>query len=168
MNRSYPPTPALAGEPSLGQKLQGAAVWARDTLDQGGRPLWLATMIAAFVIAPPVGFAILFYMLWSKRMFSSCRTRRHDFEDRREERRARWAEARWGERRPGRPASSGNAAFDAYREETLRRLEDEHEQFMGFLGRLREARDKAEFDQFMAERAKPAASPDQPDEPARA
>ena len=48
--------------------------------------------------------------------------------------------------------STGNAAFDSYREETLRRLEEEAEEFQTFLERLRKARDKAEFDQFMAER----------------
>ncbi len=48
--------------------------------------------------------------------------------------------------------SSGNRAFDEYRQETLRRLEDEQKEFHDFLGRLRMARDKAEFDQFMADR----------------
>lgn len=50
------------------------------------------------------------------------------------------------------PASTGNTAFDAYRDETLKRLEDEHQEFNAFLQRLREARDKAEFDQFMDQR----------------
>ena len=55
---------------------------------------------------------------------------------------------------PGyRPAGpSGNWAFDEYRAETLRRLEDEQREFLAFLERLRHAKDKAEFDQFMAER----------------
>jgi hypothetical protein len=48
--------------------------------------------------------------------------------------------------------SSGNHAFDEYRTETLRRLEDEQREFIEFLERLRHAKDKAEFDQFMAER----------------
>jgi len=52
----------------------------------------------------------------------------------------------------GNPPSSGNRAFDEYRAETLRRLEDEQREFREFLDRLRHARDKAEFDQFMAER----------------
>jgi hypothetical protein len=39
-----------------------------------------------------------------------------------------------------------------YREETLRRLEEEQREFLEFLDRLRHAKDKAEFDQFMAER----------------
>jgi hypothetical protein len=48
--------------------------------------------------------------------------------------------------------SSGNRAFDEYRAETLRRLEEEQHEFKEFLNRLRHAKDKAEFDQFMAER----------------
>ena len=47
---------------------------------------------------------------------------------------------------------SGNRAFDEYRAETLRRLEEEQREFRDFLERLRMAKDKAEFDQFMAER----------------
>ena len=49
-------------------------------------------------------------------------------------------------------SASGNQAFDDYRAETLRRLEDEQREFQEFLVRLRKARDKQEFDQFMAER----------------
>jgi hypothetical protein len=52
----------------------------------------------------------------------------------------------------GRTASSGNAAFDEYRAETLRRLEEEQKEFREYLERLRKARDKEEFDRFMADR----------------
>jgi hypothetical protein len=52
----------------------------------------------------------------------------------------------------GGPPSSGNRAFDDYRAETLKRLEDEQREFREFLDRLRFAKDKTEFDQFMAER----------------
>lgn len=52
-------------------------------------------------------------------------------------------------RHNGFSAQTGNSAFDAYREETLKRLEDEHSEFLDFLKKLREAKDKAEFDQFM-------------------
>ena len=45
-----------------------------------------------------------------------------------------------------------NRAFDDYRAETLRRLEDEQREFKEFLKRLRVARDRAEFDQFMNDR----------------
>jgi len=51
-----------------------------------------------------------------------------------------------------RGAASGNQAFDDYRANTLRRLEDEQREFQAFLRRLSQARDKAEFDEFMAGR----------------
>jgi hypothetical protein len=49
------------------------------------------------------------------------------------------------------PPTSGNQAFDEYRVATLRRLEDEQREFWEFLSRLRMAKDKVEFDQFMAD-----------------
>lgn len=49
--------------------------------------------------------------------------------------------------------SSGNASFDAYRTAMIERLEEEQHTFEAFLGRLREAKDKTEFDQFMDQRA---------------
>lgn len=63
------------------------------------------------------------------------------------------AAERWGGGRSRR--ASGNSAFDEYRAEALRRLEEEQREFMEFLDRLRHARDKTEFDQFMAERGRP-------------
>jgi Protein of unknown function (DUF2852) len=48
--------------------------------------------------------------------------------------------------------TSGNRTFDEYRTKTLRRLEQEQRDFQDFLARLRMAKDKAEFDQFMASR----------------
>ena len=59
--------------------------------------------------------------------------------------------------------SSGNRAFDEYRQETLRRLEEEQQEFKDFLGRLRHAKDKEEFDAFMSQhRARPATPPNDP------
>lgn len=49
--------------------------------------------------------------------------------------------------------SSGNTSFDAYRRDTLARLEQEQDKFDDFLERLRAAKDKVEFDQFMDDRA---------------
>jgi hypothetical protein len=64
---------------------------------------------------------------------------------------------RWGR------SSTGNRAFDDYRTETLKRLEDEQREFKEFLERLRFAKDRQEFDQFMAERRnRPADPPPQP------
>jgi hypothetical protein len=62
----------------------------------------------------------------------------------------------------GEPRSSGNHAFDEYRAETLKRLEDEQREFHEFLDRLRFAKDKTEFDQFMAERRNRPVEPSPP------
>ena len=122
-------------------------------LDERGKGAWIAAMVLGFIFVWPVGLALLAYMIWSKRMFSgNCATRR----DRHAHRSAYRAMSR----------SSGNSAFDAYRTETLRRLEDEQRQFEDFLQRLREAKDKAEFDQFMDDRAKRRDEGDTDEQPA--
>ncbi len=117
----------------------GPMVWLRRAeawLDARGRGAWIAAMIAGFVLVWPAGLALLAYMIWSKRMFS------------------RNTPVRAMSRPFGGSVmqSSGNRAFDAYKEETLRRLQEEQDSFSDFLGRLRDAKDKAEFDQFMADR----------------
>jgi hypothetical protein len=53
----------------------------------------------------------------------------------------------------------GQSAFEDYRAETLRRLNNEQQEFQAFLGRLRTAKDRAEFEQFMAERRTGTSSP---------
>ena len=61
------------------------------------------------------------------------------------------------------PPTSGNRAFDEYRVETLKRLEEEQTEFRDFLDRLRHAKDKEEFDQFMAQhKQRPTPPNDQP------
>lgn len=142
-------------------------------LDDMGRPAWIATMIVSFVLFWPVGLAILAFMIWSGRM--SCthnaywssdmreemkgqrEVMRNEWRARREEWRAmkrRWKEERRGRWHFGGPVQqpSGNSAFDDYKAETLRRLEEEQAEFQDFLDNLRKARDKAEFDQFMSDR----------------
>ena len=60
------------------------------------------------------------------------------------------------------PPSSGNRAFDEYRMETLRRLEEEQQEFKDFLSRLRHAKDKEEFDAFMAQHRQRPTPPNEP------
>jgi len=120
------------------------------TLDDYGRPAWIAVMVLGFILFWPLGLAILAYMIWSGRMgcgrhgeMSRWQRRMAEGWDRNKE--------RWGREMRG-AYSSGNRAFDDYREETLARLEEEQREFRTFLERLRKAKDKQEFDQFMAER----------------
>ena len=123
---------------------------AENWLDDKGKGAWIAAMVLGFIFFWPVGLALLAYMIWGKRMFGkncNSRTRNH---------RAAWAMH----------APSGNSVFDAYKAETLKRLEDEQQAFSDFLRRLREAKDKSEFDQFMADRERQRASEARPFEPA--
>jgi hypothetical protein len=112
-------------------------------LDQWGPGAWIALMVLGFVIWWPLGFGTLAYLAWSGRM--GC-WKRGDVSRGRDHDAMRGAVNWW------QPRSSGNHAFDEYRAETLRRLEEEQKEFREFLDRLRFAKDKTEFDQFMAER----------------
>ncbi|MGM0583173.1 MAG: DUF2852 domain-containing protein [Pseudomonadota bacterium] len=113
-------------------------LWTRgvETLDRGGKPAWIAATVVLFIFAWPLGLALLAYMIWSGRMGRNCSSRR--------------ARSHAG------LEPTGNHAFDAYKEETLRRLEEEQVAFQDFMERLRRAKDQAEFDQFMDERRRPA------------
>src|SRR5437868_4747898 len=112
-------------------------------LDEWGQPAWIMLLIATFFINWMVGLAVLAFLIWSGRM--GCRKWRgmHHWHSGG----ASADHGTWWH-----PRSSGNTAFDEYRTETLRRLEEEEKEFRDFLTRLRAAKDKAEFDQFMAER----------------
>ena len=126
-------------------------------LDDFGRPAWIALMVVGFIVFWPIGLAILAYIIWSGRM--GC-GRRHQ--------RGEWREHMFKEKfgkwmGPSGPQySTGNRAFDEYRADTIRRLEDEAKDFQGFLDRLRMAKDKAEFDQFMTDRRNNPPPPEAP------
>ena len=72
----------------------------------------------------------------------------------------RTASAWSNEVRTGFGGSSGNRAFDEYRDATLKRLEEEQREFRDFLDNLRHAKDRAEFDQFMSSRKNGTSGPD--------
>jgi hypothetical protein len=119
-------------------------------LDELGRPAWILLMILGFMVWWPVGLMVLAFIIGRGRMgcgYPGDRWQRkmERLQDKMERLHGRgdW----WGCH-----SSSGNRAFDEYRTDTLKRLEDEQREFRDFLARLRQAKDKAEFDQFMAER----------------
>lgn len=134
-------------------------------LDEYGRGAWIALTILAFWAFWPLGLAVFAFMMFSGRL--RCGPAPQGA--------GRWYNAPGGENRKGGcnwggfggwqrgPAPSGNRAFDEYRAETLRRLEDEQKEFVDYLERLRRARDKEEFDQFMAERRRRSEGPSVPD-----
>jgi len=123
-----------------------------ERLDDIPRPAWIALVVVSFIVFWPIGLALLIYLKWSGRMFCSRHGRYGhwsgpDGREAREEFRAWRRRHRWG-----RYDASGNVAFDEYREETLRKLDEEQREFRDYLDRLRSAKDRAEFDQFMNER----------------
>ena len=120
------------------------------------RPDWtpatIALMILGFMVFWPLGLAMLAYIIFGDRLrgfkrdvnqatdgfFASCR-RPH------------------GRHRPH--FSTGNVAFDDWREKELARLDEERqrldearEEFESYARELRRAKDQEEFDRFMAER----------------
>ena len=120
-------------------------------------PAWIVLLILGFIVWWPVGLAILAFTFLSRNMGCHGGERWQRKMERMEEKMGRMREKmeRFGSHGFGpwgAPRSSGNHAFDEYRAETLRRLEDEQREFRDFLDRLRFAKDKQEFDQFMAER----------------
>jgi Protein of unknown function (DUF2852) len=124
-------------------------------LDELGKPAWIALMILGFIIWWPLGLVTLAFIIGSGRM--SCWkgggvSRWHAGTEPMHSAGTWWQPTR----------SSGNRAFDEYRAETLQRLEEEQREFREFLERLRLAKDKAEFDQFMAERRARTAPSSQP------
>jgi hypothetical protein len=129
------------------------------------RPVMIAATIVGFLLWWPLGVVALALAIANKkmgRMAFGCAGRRNGGEG------GAW-NAPWNTpwtaamSACGRNArGSGNSAFDEYREQTLRRLEEEQKEFTAFLERLRFARDKAEFDQFMAERRNTPTPPDRP------
>ena len=129
-------------------------------LDEFGKPAWIALIVLGFMAWWPLGLAVLAFTIGSGRMGCGYQGGQDRWQHKMErmQRKMDWMRTRmsgnpWTGGNPwsGAP-SSGNRAFDEYRSETLKRLEDEQREFREFLERLRFAKDKTEFDQFMAER----------------
>lgn len=98
-------------------------------------PLGVAALVLGFALWWPLGLAVLAYILWGGSVDDL------------------FADAVSHLKAATRPKqSSGNAAFDEYRAEMLKRIEDEQAEFSAYVEKLRQARDREEFDRFMADR----------------
>jgi len=102
----------------------------------GWTPLGIAAMVLGFILAWPLGLAILAYILWGGRVDDLFEKAVNSIKS--------------ATRKT--PASSGNAAFDAYKEATLRDLEQQQDEFAEYVEQLRQARDREEFEHFMKSR----------------
>jgi hypothetical protein len=139
---------------------QRAMGWNKG--DRTGRPHlfrngWeIAAMVAGFVVFFPIGLAVLGYFLW--RMKSG-----QDYRDLA----AAMPQGFSGFSRP--KPTSGNAAFDDWREAELARLDEErrklHEaqaEFERYVDDLKRAKDREEFERFMTSRKPQGPAPEAP------
>lgn len=119
------------------------------------RPAWtpatIALMVIGFMVWWPLGLAMLAYILWGDRL-EAFRTDVNGATDRVF---AGFSRAKKAATAP----STGNVAFDAWRDAELKRLTEERrkldgmrDEFDAHMRELRMARDREEFDAFMAAR----------------
>ncbi|UWQ98217.1 DUF2852 domain-containing protein [Rhodobacteraceae bacterium S2214] len=140
-------TATLNSTSSMGTQAPGFFARTEAWLDARGRAAWITAMVGSYIVFWPVGLAMTAYMVINNKFSGTHSQKRYHR----------------GSHSVHMNRSTGNAAFDTYKDETLRRLEEEQTNFEEFLERLREAKDKAEFDQFMDERGHQNKSDDSAD-----
>lgn len=126
------------------------------------RPAWtplnIGLMILGFIVFWPLGLAMLAYIIWGDRF--------HDMFDNAKEK-AKTTKSQFASKGPFTPTmKTGNAAFDAYRDRELERLNEERKkldeeraEFEAYVQQLRQAKDQEEFDHFMKSRQTPTSKP---------
>ena len=121
------------------------------------RPIEIGTMVAGFFIWWPLGLAVLAWKIAQKKgypvpdVFEMARQRFSGFGTTQRKRWRPFAE------------TSGNAAFDEWRKAEMEKLDEQRRQldaaekeFAEHMDNLRRARDREEFERFMAARRGPA------------
>jgi hypothetical protein len=119
-------------------------------------PLTIALMVLGFVVWFPLGLAMLAYILWGE-MFGGSAEKAEAWA---QKSKAWCRDQSFNHKHNGWARhSSGNAAFDDYRAEQLKRLEEERKRldeeihaFHEYMRNLRMAKDREEFDRFMRDR----------------
>ncbi len=185
----------MCGARSYGRTPEGLSVSLPHWSDW--RPIEIIAMVLGFILFWPIGLAILIAKIWQKKSayagdlpsFVSAQMQQkfqEKFKEKWEQKMRRhglrrqdfynWSFGDPRDRRgfggppwQWRSASTGNLAFDEWREAELARIEAERErlraaeqEFTTFVENLRRAKDREEFERFMAERN---AQPPQPDAP---
>lgn len=119
------------------------------------RPAWtpatIALMVLGFMVFWPLGLAMLAYIIWGDRLDAFKADVNRATDD--------FTGAFRKKSGNGMRASSGNAAFDDWRDAEMARLDEERKkldemrrEFDQHMRDLRMARDRTEFEQFMADR----------------
>lgn len=134
---------------------------ATQSCSWGWKPLEIAAAVFGFMLYWPLGLAVIGFKFWQRRsgyqgdLFSFGREKWETAAN------FRWSSfgSGWGAM-----SSSGNRAFDDWRDGELARLEEERRklvaaerEFVDYMENLRRARDREEFERFMQERRNKAA-----------
>jgi hypothetical protein len=156
--------PVNAGQEQRAER--GCGHWKSGKMRTRWSALEIGAMVGGFIVFWPLGLLALFLKWKNKEMWPGAAEGTLPFTGLFSKKPSMPSGAFKGFGFGGFPgASSGNSAFDSYRrqqlerlEEERRKLEEEQREFHAYLRRLAEAKDKEEFDRFMAERnaAKPA------------
>lgn len=146
----------------------GASPWARGSAGSRWTMVELIAMVLGFMVFWPIGLAVLGFKYWQYKTggsdlqtvatgaFRSARSAMSGLQASAPRGAWRQAGTSWAH---GFTASTGNAAFDAWKsaeiarlEEERRRLEVAHREFAEWLENVRTAKDREEFERFMSER----------------
>lgn len=110
----------------------------------------IVLMIIGFAVFWPLGLAMLAWIIWGDQIGAKAEELKGQFNSF-AERAPRFNSGAHGFR-----GRTGNAAFDEYREQELKRLDEERRkleamraEFESFLSELRRVKDQEEFDRFM-------------------
>lgn len=122
-------------------------------LRPGWTPLTIGLMVLGFIVFWPLGFAMLAYILWGDRFHRMASDATESFKAN------GWGCSAGKSMRSTGFGATGNVAFDEYRKREIERIEAERRkldqmraEFDSYLTELRRAKDKEEFDRFMADR----------------
>jgi len=127
------------------------ATATRPSTRHGNRGRWsglnIVLMVLGFVVFWPLGLAMLAWIIWGDEIAARAERAKAQFSEHAEQ---------WGA--DGFRDRTGNAAFDDYRVQELRRIEEERRklaamrtEFESFLAELRRVKDQEEFEGFMRE-----------------
>ena len=120
----------------------------------GWSPLTIALMVLGFITFWPLGLLVLGYILWGEK-FGGSADKAQGWINKQKA----WCSDKRAHHGFGYQSQSGNAAFDEYRDEQLKRLDEERRRldnevndFNEYMRNLRMARDREEFDRFMRDK----------------
>ncbi len=139
--------------------------WSRGFAGGRWTPFELIAMVLGFMVFWPIGLAVLAFKYWQRKTggadlqtvatgaYQNARSAMSGFQANAPR---AWAQQNWAR---GFTTSTGNAAFDEWKnaelarlEEERRRLDNAHREFAEWLDTVRKAKDREEFERFMNER----------------